>query len=103
MRTSRPRYPKMKDVAFVHRALEVLPKDRPFNAGWRQSEKGTPNFRFATVTNERSWTVDVYAGDYYIVRVGDRLTEECSSVPSIILYLHRMLGLNRVSGNNERR
>lgn len=96
MRKSRPRYPKMKDVALVTRALETVPKDMPLNGGWRESERGVPNFRLASQTNEIPWTVDIYAGQYYIVRVGSRLSEECGSVPSIILYLHRMLGVRRV-------
>jgi hypothetical protein len=97
MRKSRPRLPKMKDVAVMSRALECIPKDAPLRAGWRESEKGIPNFRLAAATSEREWTVDIYAGQYYIVRVGSRLTEECNSVLSVIGYLCRMLGVQRVS------
>lgn len=97
MRKQRPRYPKVKDIALVLRQLEVVPKDFAFSTGWRESEKGTPNFRIATQTNQIPWSVDVYAGQYFIVRVGSRLTEECNSVPQIVLYLHRMLGVKRVS------
>ena len=93
----KPRYPKPQDVALVVRQLEAVPKDMPLSAGWRESEKGTPNFRIATQTNEQKWSVDIYAGQYYIVRVGDRLTEECTTVSAILLYLYRMLGLKRVS------
>jgi hypothetical protein len=97
MHKSRPRYPKMKDVAVMTRALECIPKDAPLRAGWRQSEKDIPNFRLAAATNEREWTVDVYAGQYYIVRVGSRLSEECNSVLSVVGYLCRRLNLKRVS------
>ena len=91
VRNTRQRYPKVKDIGFVHRTLQLIRVDTPITGGWRESEKGVPNFRFQGQSNESRWTVDVYAGDYYIVRVGDRLTEECTSVQSILLYLYRML------------
>lgn len=97
VRPSRPRYPKMKDVALMLRSLEVVPKDMPLQTGWRESFSGTPNFRLASQTNEREWSVDVYAGQYYIVRVGSRLTEECNSILSVVAYLCRMLNVKRVS------
>jgi hypothetical protein len=97
MRKSRPRYPKVKDVALMTRALEFIPHDMPFRQGWRESDHHTPNYRLQTQTNEVEWTVDVYAGKYYIVRVGSRLTEECTSVMAVVAYVCQMLGLKRVS------
>lgn len=79
------------------RALEAVPKDMPFRMGWRESEHHTPNFRVQTQTGQTEWTVDIYAGRYFIVRVGSRLTEEMTSAPSVVAYLCRMLKVQRVS------
>jgi len=97
MRKSRPRYPRQKDVAVMLRALEVIPKDMPFKLGWRESTNHTPNFRVQTQTNKIEWTVDIYAGSYFIVWVGSRLTEEATSVSSVVAYICRMLHVQRVS------
>jgi hypothetical protein len=97
MRKSRPRYPRQKEVTLVLRALEAVPRDVPFRMGWRESEHYVPNWRVQTQTNEIEWTVDIYAGGYYIVRVGSRLTEEVTSVSSLVGYLCRMLRVQRVS------
>jgi len=91
MRKSRPRYPRQKDVALVLRALEAVPRDMPFRMGWRESDHHVPNWLVQTQTNEIQWSVDIYAGGYYIVRVGRRLTEEVTSVSSLVGYLCHML------------
>jgi hypothetical protein len=68
--------------------------DKPLEMGWRKSLNDVPNFRLQSQTQEREWTFDIYAGDYLVVSVGDRLTEVCHSVPSAITYLCRMLGVS---------
>ena len=98
MRKARPRYPKIKDVVVMMRSLDAVPRDMPLRTGWRESaEHKTPNFRIAGQTSKIDWSVDVYAGQYYIVHVGSRLTEECNSVLSVVAYLCRMLNVKRVS------
>lgn len=98
MRKARPHYPKMRDVAVMMRSLDVIPRDLPLRTGWRESlEHKTSNFRVAGQTSQIEWSVDIYAGQYYIVRVGSRLTEECTNVLSVVAYLCRMLGVKRVS------
>lgn len=97
MRKVRPRYPKKKDVAMALRVLETLPKDAPLTMGWRFSEKHTPNFRIQGQIGRTDWTVDIYAGQYYIVRVGSRLGEECNSLSTAVAYIYRMLKIKRLS------
>jgi hypothetical protein len=93
---SRPRYPKVKDIAFAQRMLALIPVDMPLSGGWRESDKGVPNFRFQGQTNEVRWTVDIYAGKFFTAQVADRLMEQCDSLQSVLLYLHRMLRVSPV-------
>lgn len=96
MRNLTKRFPKVKDIAFVQRTLDLVPTDAPLSGGWRESEKGVPNFRFLGQTNQIRWTVDVYAGKFYTAQVGDRLMEQCDSLPSVLMYLFRMLRVGPV-------
>jgi len=94
MRHSRPRYPKAKEVAMVLHALAAaVPMDYKPRIGWRESEKLVPNLRVSTSTQGIEWTVDIYSGSYFVTRVGSRLTEICTSIPSVVAYLRRMLSI----------
>jgi hypothetical protein len=94
MRASRLHYPKPKDIALVTRALSAaVPMDKPLNMGWRESDKAVPNLRCATQTGGREWYVDVYAGHFYCVGVSGHLTEIVHSLPEMVRYLCRMLGV----------
>jgi hypothetical protein len=94
MRRSRLQYPKPAEVARVMRALDAcIPMDTKPKQGWRESLKLVPNYRIKSTTGEIDWCVDIYSGRYYIVSVGDRLTEECKSIPQLVGYMCRMLGV----------
>ena len=60
--------------------------------GLRESLRGVVNYRVKSSTYEREWTMDCYAGDYFVVACRD-YTKPCPSVPSAIGHLRRMLGL----------
>ena len=87
-----PRYPKQKQVAYVIATLNsTIPMDQPLQTGWRRSLNNIPNVRLSTCTNGLDWNVDVYALDYVVVTVGSRLSEPCTSIPSMVKYLCKML------------
>jgi len=94
VRRSRLQYPKAADIARVMRALQAcIPMDVQPEHGWRESIKLVPNYRIGATTGSVDWCVDVYSGRYYVASVGDRLTEECKSIPQLVGYLRRMLGV----------
>ena len=60
--------------------------------GLRESLRGVVNYRFASSTDEREWSVDIYSEDYYVVTVRNFVLP-CRSVPSTIGHLRRFLGV----------
>jgi hypothetical protein len=96
----RKRLPKPKDIAMMWRALQAsIPMDVKPHQGLRESFRGVINYRIASFTNEREWTVDVYHGEYFVVTARG-YTQPCPSVPSAIGHLKRMLGLRDVHQKN---
>jgi hypothetical protein len=92
--SKKTRLPQAKDILLIIATLRrcvPLDPDTRLVAGWRMSSKQTPNFRIHGVTNEVSWLVDIYAGQYHIVTVGSRFPEKCKTVPAIVNYLNRSL------------
>lgn len=67
--------------------------------GLRESYRGVVNYRIASSTNDKQWTVDVYRGEYFVVTARG-FTQPCPSVPSAIGHLRRMLGLKDVHRTN---
>lgn len=93
MRRTRPRWPKPQEVIPVMTALErFVPMDTRITMGWRESQKLVPNMRVASQTNEKEWSVDIYSGSFYVVTVSG-IMETCDSIPYLIGYLCRMLGV----------
>lgn len=76
--------------------------DAPVDYGWRESINKNPNFRIQGVTKERNWTVDIYSGQFYLVSIENRLPEKCQSIPTLIGYLCRMLGVTVLTGTDPR-
>ena len=96
----RKRLPKPKDIAMMVRALAAsVPMHTQAYHGVRESYRGVINYRIASSTNEREWTVDVYHGEWFVVTVHG-YTQPCPSVPSAIGHLRRMLGLKNVYQTN---
>lgn len=96
----RKRLPKSKDIAMMWRALQAsIPMDVKPRQGLRESYRGVVNYRIASFTNEREWTVDVYHGEYFVVTARG-YTQPCPSIPSAIGHLRRMLGLRNVHPAN---
>jgi hypothetical protein len=92
----RKRLPKMKDIAMMWRALQgSIPMDVQPYQGLRESYRGVVNYRIASATAEREWTVDVYHGGYFVVTARG-YTQPCPTIPSAIGHLRRMLGLRDV-------
>ena len=88
------RYPKPGDIALVGGVLNrCVPSDSGITGERRVSIKLVPNFRFMGVTAEVPWSVDVYFGQYYVAMVGGYAAEVHKTIPSLILYLHRALGV----------
>ncbi len=85
------RYPKLKDVAIAFAMLNHIPVDRPLETGWRRSLQDVSNFRVKGQTNGKGWTADIYAGDFFVAQVGQRPSETCDNLRSLVNYLARML------------
>ena len=76
------------------RALTAaVPFHAPLDQGLRESYRGVVNYRIKSATFEHEWMVDVYNGGNYFVVTARNWTQVCSSVPSAIGHLRRMLGL----------
>jgi len=76
---------------------QTIPSDRP-KCAIRESLNGRPNLRYQAETNGLPWTVDIYLGHYYRAHVGSATGEVFRSLPSLIGYLTRTLGVeNAVS------
>ncbi len=92
MRKSRPRYPHPRDCGLVKAVLQnTVPMDSEIQEGWRYSLKNVPNYRLESRSRRVQWTVDIYAGMHLVVTIGDRYTQICKSVPSMVNFLRRML------------
>ena len=92
MRASRPRFPHSRDIDFVRVILQRnIALDTPLKEGWRYSLKNVPNYRLESRSRRVQWTVDVYAGMHLVITIGDRYTQICKSVPSMVSFLRRML------------
>ena len=79
----------------VRALVATIPMHTQPYHGVRESVRGVINYRIASSTNEREWTVDVYHGEWFVVTVHG-YTQPCPSVPSAIGHLRRMLGLRDV-------
>ena len=96
----RKRPPKPKDIAMMWRALQgSVPMHAQPSHGLRESYRGVINYRIASSTNGREWTVDVYHGEHFVVTTHS-YSQPCPSVPSAIGHLRRMLGLRNVHRTN---
>lgn len=60
----------------------------------RESEKGVPNVRCSAYTNGIHWTVDIYSREFYRVKVGTDSADIVTTIPHLIGYLNRKLGLS---------
>lgn len=93
MRNGTTKRPQPREVTPVIQALQFhIPVDEPPIYGWRSSLKHVPNFRYKAKTNEIEWCVDIYRGHFYHVSLLDS-TEICNTIPSLVSYLWRMLGI----------
>ena len=93
MKVKTPRRPKSKSVLLVTDALRShIPSDKPVFT-MRTSENGRPNVRYQAETNGLPWLVDIYLGHYYRAQVGNGLGEVCRTIPALVGYLKRNLGV----------
>ncbi len=92
---TRRRPPKMRSLAIVIAALRnYIPSSEP-HYEHRCSERGVPNLRYQAETNGISWTVDLYMGHFYRVRIGNQTGEVFRTIPTLIGYLLRSLQIMR--------
>jgi hypothetical protein len=90
----RKRIPKPQEIIRVMHILRAtIPMDARPLFGWRESLKGVPNFRIQSLTNEKEWVVDTYAGGFYVIMIKGRQTDTCKTIPSLVGCLCRMLGV----------
>jgi hypothetical protein len=68
----------------------------------RKSLKGVPNVRYTAETNGIPWLVDIYLGHFYRVQVGNGIGDTFRTVPSVLGYLLRSLGVVTVPGKTVR-
>jgi hypothetical protein len=85
----------------VARALNFLPTDSSLQHGWGESLRHVPHYKFWTTTNAKVWSVAVYAGGFYVARVGDRPPEPCTTISSLIGYLYTMLRLREEGSTDQ--
>lgn len=93
MSSARSRIPKTQSLVIVTSALRnYIPSTDP-TTEMRRSEKGVPNLRYQAETNGVYWSVDIYMGHYYRARVGSGIGEVFRTIPSLLGYLIRTLGI----------
>jgi hypothetical protein len=89
----RPQAPKTRSVVIVASALRnYIPSTDPIME-WQRSEKGVPYMRYQAETNALPWEVDIYLGHFYRVHVGNGFGEIKRSIPELLSYLARKLGI----------
>jgi len=94
---SQLRRPRAQSLLLVVSALRsFIPSVQPVCA-FRKSASGRMNLRYQANTNGLPWTVDLYQGHYYRAHVGTGIGEVLRSVPALIGYLKRTLGVVDVS------
>jgi hypothetical protein len=94
MRTVRAaRRPRTQSMLLVMYTLRANVPSSPPVCVYRRSESGRLNLRYQAETNGLPWTVDIYQGHYYRARVGSAMGDILRSLPSLIGYLCRYLGV----------
>jgi len=85
--------PKAQAILLVVTALKVhIPSDKA-RCSRRESFNGVPNFRYQATTGGLPWTVDIYNSHYFRVQVGTQTGDVLKTVPELIGYLARNLGI----------
>lgn len=92
--------PRTQSLAIVTQALRTHIPSTPPVCELRRSEKGVPNLRYRAETNGIPWLVDIYLGRLYRVRIGTNPGELQHSIPALLGYLTRNLGIQRASPEN---
>lgn len=81
----------MRSLVIVTSALRnFIPSTEP-NTQFDRSEKGVPFLRYQAETRGIGWSVDIYMGHFYRVRVGSGFGEVKRSIPELLAYLMRKL------------
>lgn len=87
-------HPKLLNIHFIVTALQgSIPMDS-WSVTPRESEKGVPNVRCSSCTNGIPWIVDIYSREFYRVKVGTDSADIINTIPLLIGYLNRKLGLS---------
>ena len=90
-RPAKPRYPQVLRITQALQAIEnYIPVDEPIRHGWRESLRGTPNFRVSGETHQVPWMVDIYCGNFIHVSVGSA-EQVCRSIPEAVGFIQMRL------------
>jgi hypothetical protein len=85
-------WPTGSELTTIWRILQVaIPLDEPLRGEWRFSDAGAPNYRITGSTREVTWTVDVYNGFYFCVKVGNLPADVCEQIRPMVNLVCRML------------
>lgn len=85
--------PRIQSVLFVLAALQAHVPCENFRYYWRRSEKGVLNMRCEAETNGLNWIVDIYLGHFYRASVGTETGEVHRSIPSLLGFIRRQVGI----------
>lgn len=90
-----------KVVRLVHALDAQIAVDTPTSIMEVKSEKGFRGFRVAGSTAGQTWTVDLFGGNCYIVRVDGFETERVTDLIRVILSLRVKLGPRSIRERQE--
>ena len=94
MKVGRTHFPKAKVIAITSQQIvKILPMDVPPTFSWHESERGNSALRVSSATNGVRWTVDLYHARYLVCRIDGKFSEVCKSIPSLVVYFCKALGL----------
>ena len=88
--TSRP--VSLSKLGRLIRTLDLrIPVDDPTTIIRRTSEKGFQGFRVQGTTQSLPWYVDLFGGNFYLVKVHGLEVVQLSSLPQVYFYLKSKL------------
>ena len=88
-----------KVVRLVHALDAQIATEAPASIMEVKSEKGFRGFRVAGTTTGQTWSVDLYGGNCYIVRVDGFETERVTDLIRVILSLRSKLDPGSIHEN----
>lgn len=89
---SAPRHVSVAKLARLIRTLDLhIPVDAPTTIIQRTSEKGFAGYRIQGVTKSVPWYVDLFGGNFYLVKIFGLEVVRFSSLPQVYFHLKSKL------------